>query len=1453
MIGLLFVSVFTFSACDNDTSNCEEGQVFVDGDCLTACQTNTDCFNAGFGGGFICKQFDEVYGCAYDSENTGVPYSNNEYTCVATTEVCNGRDDDCDGQVDENVKNACGECGDVPTEVCDGTDNNCDGQIDEGLLNACGLCGPVPAEICNGLDDDCNGQIPAVENDQDLDGYRICEGDCNDKVPGIHPEAEEICDGEDNDCDGFVMAGEWDLDNDGWRECEGDCDDTKSDVHPAVTELCNGFDDNCNDEVDEGFDVGVKCNGVGVCGVGVVECLNKFQSICSTMPEASADMSFFELCSDNLDNDCDGSVDEGCECDEGDYFPCGTTDEGQCQYGWRICQHNGTWGECTGAIDPQVETCNGFDDDCDGSVDENFVNLGEPCAVGLGACKGYGVFVCSVTGIEVCNAVPSEPNEEVCDGVDNSCNGFVDVDGIEGLPLQEKCYTGPMEVIGVGVCKSGLATCVDGAYGNCLGQVLPTVEVCDGLDNDCDGAVDEGVLNSCGNCGPNPEEVCNGLDDDCDGQIPAVEADNDLDGYRICDGDCNDFNPTVYLGAEELCDLLDNDCDGQVDNGFPDLLTACSVGVGQCFSFGARVCSPDGLTTVCNAMPNDPSFELCNGLDDDCDGATDEGFFVGAPCDGIGECGAGVLECLIDGTGTICSTNPLASANQSVLEVWDNLDNDCDGEVDEDFACKVNETAFCGTNIGECKMGYKVCQNGSWSTCFDDVPPEIEICDGLDNNCDMQVDEGLLNACGICGEVPTEICDGQDNDCDNLVDEGFINLGEPCDVGLGQCRAVGTFVCSNGAEVCSVTAGQAQMEICDGLDNDCDGLTDEGLGLGVQCQALGICSAQYGELECDLSAPGGVACSTRPGGSEDLSEVENCGDNLDNDCDGNVDSLDSDCECDTGAEIECGVTDLGECHLGLKTCVNGHWTDCFGNKDPSAEVCDGLDNDCDGFVMTGEWDLDHDGQMVCAGDCNDNDPLMHSGLTELCNGKDDDCDGVTDEGFFIGVPCNGLGACGVGVYECANELAYRCSTQPGGSEDMSSDESCLGLVDDDCDGTVNEGCECVPAETRDCGTSNTAPCKKGIQTCSDSGHWGQCLGAIEPKPEECNGLDDDCNGFVPIKEVDFDGDGVMECAGDCNDHDSNINFGAVEVCDHVDNDCDGQTDEGLFVGAPCNGVGACGVGVLECAPLGGTAIVICNTESGASQDQSLPEVCGNNVDDDCNGLVDDGCMCDPGNLVVAVCGPGTENGICKNGLQTCSPDGLSWGDCYGAVFPLDAEICNGLDDNCDNVIPANEADADGDGFRVCEGDCNDLDNQIFPGANEVCNGVDDDCDGVEDEGCEYVQCNLCCGFGLGFPVVWWGGDPAKSWFGEGYCDTWTGTVQQICERGEYPILGYENDGWVDWNCNIGNQWGGWTNAGVLWCVDQDGVAVNYEVVSGQVDPAQPNPEGEVILLNNLCL
>jgi len=166
-------------------------------------------------------------------------------------ERCNMRDDDCDGVTDEGTRNACGTCDpEVPDEVCDGSDNDCDGAIDEGTLNACGRCGDTPAELCNSLDDDCDGEI-------DEGVLNACNA-CGD-VPS------EACNLVDDDCDGLV--------DEGYPE---NCDQCAN----ASPEVCNDADDDCDGVADEGL-----INACGTCGEGPMEICNGYDDDCDERPD----------------------------------------------------------------------------------------------------------------------------------------------------------------------------------------------------------------------------------------------------------------------------------------------------------------------------------------------------------------------------------------------------------------------------------------------------------------------------------------------------------------------------------------------------------------------------------------------------------------------------------------------------------------------------------------------------------------------------------------------------------------------------------------------------------------------------------------------------------------------------------------------------------------------------------------------------------------------------------------------------------------------------------------------------------------------------------------------------------------------------------------------------------------------------------------------------------------
>lgn len=475
-----------------------------------------------------------------------------------------------------------------------------------------------------------------------------------------------------------------------------------------------------------------------------------------------------ERCGDHLDNDCDGEVDEGQE------------NLGQpCSLGIGDCQTDGIWvcepqsgnilcGVAEGTLTPEV--CgDGVDNDCNGEIDDGFTEEGNACAIGIGECAKTGVWICPEGGgweLE-CDAEPTTPTPEICNGKDDDCDGEVDENIVILLPCDgpdpDACATGTWK------CDNGISLCEEIA-----GQTLP--ELCDGKDNDCDGISDEGFSSK------NLE---------CDGP----DADKCRLGKWVClpDGkglECLEIGP----GLMELCNGIDDDCDKVVDQNFPDVGLPCDGPDKDFCKTGIGVCAPDGLSMICEEETTNFA-ESCNGKDDDCDGFIDEDFGpVGEACDGPDddECKTGVWE---------CQNESQAGCNEpegnEFIELCNYVDDDCDGQIDEDF---VGLGKPCdGPDDDECVSG--------WLGCSADLTGTV------------------------CHETNTsayEVCNGQDDDCDGEIDEDF-PIGLACDgPDIDFCKH-GVWVCGPSGDqvVCGEESIVHIAEVCNGQDDDCDGMIDE--------------------------------------------------------------------------------------------------------------------------------------------------------------------------------------------------------------------------------------------------------------------------------------------------------------------------------------------------------------------------------------------------------------------------------------------------------------------------------------------------------------------------------------------------------------------------------------------------------------------------------------------------
>ena len=302
------------------------------------------------------------------------------------------------------------------------------------------------------------------------------------------------------------------------------------------------------------------------------------------------------------------------------------------------------------------------------------------------------------------------------------------------------------------------------------------------------------------------------------------------------------------------------------------------------------------------------------------------------------------------------------------------------------------------------------------------------------------------------------------------------------------------------------------------------------------------------------------------------------------------------------------------CRAGTRTCRSGFFGECEDEVLPTDEGCNGVDDDCDGRVdeqlTTSECAVEG-AQGLCGVGvqfCSHGEPKcvqITGPQSEMCNGDDDDCDGETDEETAIDCYEAGctqgsdglytcVGSCHGGKRECVDREYQDCS----GAVSPASTDSCTQVGestnDEDCDGKFDEGCACsngISCYTGAADTKSRAPCHAGTQMCTDSTH-GTCMDEVTPKAETCANpdVDDDCDGEVDNIPLDgtsctqrSNGNGLCKAgalwkcvSGEQKCVDAPI---AAERCDgrNVDEDCDGKIDEGFNLATDSNNCGACGL------------------------------------------------------------------------------------------------------------------------------------------------------------------------------------------------------------------------------------------------------------------------------------
>ncbi|MCK6571890.1 hypothetical protein L6V77_12440 [Myxococcota bacterium] len=580
-----------------------------------------------------------------------------------------------------------------------------------------------------------------------------------------------------------------------------------------------------------------------------------------------------------------------------------------------------------------------------------------------------------------CPPPPGAPvPSETCNGLDDDCDGKIDEDE-DGAPLARSCFDGDAMQRNVGRCRDGLQRCEGGRFGACMGQIGPAGETCNATDDDCNGTVDDGpggaaleqscysgpagteaiapcrvgastcrngVLGPCvGEVVPG-REICDGTDNDCSGAVDDVPGSEDcgacepgavrpcytgpegtagtgecVAGRQACGAEGDGWGPCegVIAPSAEECNGRDDDCDGLADNEVAGVGEDCHVGLGTCEGDGHIVCRGEaGL--LCDALTLEPVEERCNGRDDDCDGETDEDFGLGTPCTtGVGVC-LQIGEYVCDGDGgATCNARP----GRPGVEDCNGVDDDCDGEVDEGLDNALCYEGAAGTQENRpCHEGRRRCDSSRWTACVDQTLPQNEICDGVDNDCNGEADD-IAN--GNCECAPNEM---------RACYSGPANT-----VGRGLCQS-GTQTCQAGAWGACVGEVVPTAEICDGRDNDCNNRNDDVPGLGDVCAVGAGGCRRDGTLEC---GNGGLQCNALAGAPA----PETCN-GVDDDCDGSVDDV-------------AGVGDA--CEAGVGVCAAVGRRVCRGDElicdavlgSPGPEVCNGLDDNCNGSADEGAASL----------------------------------------------------------------------------------------------------------------------------------------------------------------------------------------------------------------------------------------------------------------------------------------------------------------------------------------------------------------------------------------------------------------------------------------------------------------------------------------------------------------